>query len=109
MYEKNKPLPFLPVQSSEGFWCQNTFKNTAEAEMETAIGGCQLASLKGSNVKIHRCLNTSSGEVIENRLEEGQTEMRWDHRTEKRRKELVQINGKTLMGFGRGSNTLHTL
>lgn len=55
MYEKTNSFHLCLCKDLRGFGAR-THKTTAEAEMETAIGECQLASLKGSNANIRRCL-----------------------------------------------------
>lgn len=55
MYDKTNSFHLCLCKDLRGFGAR-THKTTAEAEMETAIGECQLASLKGSNANICRCL-----------------------------------------------------
>lgn len=78
-----------------------------EVEPEAIISGCLLASLKGSSLNIHRCLEhvtwRGDWDQIRRGTDGNETEMGSQNKHRKEGKNKCNVNGKTLMGFYRRS------
>lgn len=110
MYEKTNSFYLCLCKDLRGFGAR-THKNTAEGETETAIGGCQLASLKGSHVNIRRCLKhvtwRGDWEQIRRGTDGNEAEVGSQNREKKERTCVNKWkNFNVILG---GSNTLHRL